>query len=497
VIDIDRVGDIELLRQVAKIQDAELKRVHGELRAKQRQWAELAGKTPEQIEAVMGALDQDIESTTQRVYGGGSERRPRKEGTPEKSKAPQQGHGPKAQPELLRTESIHTLDDADKACPDCGTHLKPWQDQFEDSEEVDIVDVQYVLRKHRRQKYRCACGHIETALGPEKTVPGGRYSTQFGVHVAVAKFADHLPLERQVKRMRRCGMDVDSQTLWDQTHALYARLLPVKDRLHAYLLQKEVICVDETRWPLLGTKGRKTKNWFVWSLTADDGVLYLIQDGRSNEEGEKILKNYGGVAVTDGYVVYSSLSTSKGFVLANCWAHARRKFIEAEPSAPNEAQAFLDQIGQLFGLEQEIDRQVATLRTDEAKTLRAQVRDERSRPVLQKIGEMAAEVRAPRESPIARAVRYLENRWEPLKVFLTDPRVPLTSNAVERSLRGPVLGRNNHFGSRSERGTQVAALMYSLIESAKLNGMDPNRYLSMAATAGIRGEPIPLPHELV
>jgi len=278
------------------------------------------------------------------MYGGGSERRPRKRDKPDKPKAETKGHGPKPQPDLIVEEHVHVLDAADETCPDCGGHLETFEGQFEESEEIDVVEIQYVLKKHKRQKYRCGCGHIETALGPEKSIDGGRYSLDFGVHVAVSKWADHLPLERQVKRMRRAGLKVDSQTLWDQVQVLARHLEPVLERLHGHLLSKEVVLVDETRWPVLGTKGRKTKNWFVWSLTSDDAVLYKIQNGRSNQEGEAILQNYAGVAVTDGYVVYDSLSKKNGFVLANCWSHARRKFIEAEASAPEEASEILDKI---------------------------------------------------------------------------------------------------------------------------------------------------------
>jgi hypothetical protein len=106
------------------------------------------------------------------------------------------------------------------------------------------------------------------------------------------------------------------------------------------------------------------------------------------------------------------------------------------------------------------------------------------------------EVKALRESPIAKAVKYLENRWEGLTRFLGDGRIPITSNGVEAALRNPVLGRNNHFGSKSVRGTQVAAIFYSFVESAKLNGLDPAAYLKTAALAHIRGQTVPLPHEI-
>ena len=173
-------------------------------------------------------------------------RRPRQREKPEKLKAQQKEHGAKAQPELIVEEQVDELDAADETCPDCGGHLEVWKGQFEGSQEIDVVEIQYVLKKHKRQKYRCDCGHIETALGPDKLIPGGRFSPRFAAHVAVNKFADHLPLERQSKRMRRLGLDVDSQTLWDQTYALATKLQPVCVQLHEYLLSKELVLADET-----------------------------------------------------------------------------------------------------------------------------------------------------------------------------------------------------------------------------------------------------------
>jgi len=497
MVDLERVRDIELIRTVAKIQDAELHRLNDIMRKERRYFAQKMGMSPEQVELELLKLEDEISETHQRIYGGGSERRPR-EARPEREepKPPQKGHGPTPQPELKLEEHVHALDAADETCPSCGEHLEAWDGQFETHEEVDVVEVQYVVKKHKRQKYRCACGHIETALGPDKPILGGRYGLGFAAHVAVNKYADHLPLTRQVGRMKRVGLQVTSQSLWDQAVGLAVHIEPLLDRLHSYLLSKDVVQVDETRWPVLGSKARKkTKNWFVWSLAAEDAVLYKIQDGRSNEEGREILQDYKGVAVTDGYIVYDSLSKSNGFVLANCWSHARRKFIEAERAHPEEAGDIIDIMGSLFGIEREIDLRVASLPPWEALEVRKAMRQAESKPRVNALGEAVSKIKALKGSPLARAIQYLDNRWERLNVFLDDPRVPMTSNAVERSLRGPVLGRKNFQGSRSRRGTEIAALYYSLIESCRLNGLDPHRYLLETGRAAIREQELLLPHE--
>lgn len=488
MIDLDRVTDVDLLRTVAKVQDAEIRRLHSMVQ-------QLASAKGKDAEAQLAMLQEQLADRCNKSLGKGSERRPRDKA--KKDRAQQRGHGTKPQPALQFKELIHSLDEADQVCPDCGGHLKERPGQFVDSEETDVVEIQYILKKHRRQKYRCCqCSHEEVALGPTKLIPGGRYSLDFAVHTVIAKFDDALPFERQVKRMRRAGLDVNSQTLWDQSWALCCVLQNAVERLHQHLLEQPVVIVDETRWPLLGAKGRKkTKNCFIWALVADGGVIYRIEKTRSTESGRALLRDFEGTAVADGYIVYEVIAKDGLVRIANDWSQVRRKFIEAEPST-SLAVPFLDDIGELFLIEREIKDRVAALDPIEADARRAQIRDEQSRPIVARIGERAAEVRAMKDSPIATAVKYMANRWDGLKVFLDDPRVPITTNEIERLLRGPVLGRVNSLGSRSERGLLTAGTFYTLIESAKLNGLDPAEYLRTAALAGIRGETIPLPHEL-
>jgi transposase len=332
--------------------------------------------------------------------------------------------------------------------------------------------------------------------GPVKLIAGGRYSLDFAIHVAIDKWCDHLPLERQVRRMKRAGLDVDSQTLWDQTWALTCCFRKAIGELHQYLLSKDVLLADESHWPLIGQHDQKTKNWFTWALVSDNAALYTILNSRSNEAAAEVLGDFRGTLLTDGYIVYTSKSKELGFRQANDWCHPRRHFLEAEDSAPDDAKLFIDDIGKLFLIEREIAEASVGLSPDEALALRAHQREERSKPVVAAIGRQAAEVTALRDSPIARAVKYLENRWKGLCVFLSDPRVPITSNAVERALRCSVIGRNNFFGSRSERGIESAGTFYSMVESAKLNGLEPRAYLKLAALAHLRGERVPLPHEI-
>jgi transposase len=484
-IDLDRTSNIELLRQIAKLQDAEIRRLLGKLEETIARLPE--GPEREQLRAELERREGLGQA------GGGSERRPRREEKPPKPKREQRGHGPTPQPKLDFEPKVHVLDEADRVCPSCAGELEAWDDKFDDSEEIDVVELQYVIKKHRRQKYHCVCGHIECATGPEKLIPGGRYSLDFAIQVALDRYAMSIPLDRQVKAMKRAGLQVTTQTLWDQLWALSSKLAPTHEALRRHCVAQPVLLADETRFPLLGGTDRATKNWFIWAMAAPDAVYYAFLDGRSNEEARAVLDGFGGTLVVDGYVVYESLSKEMGFQVANDWCHVRRKFIEAE-STSDEAGPILDDIAALFLIERELDAR--SLAPEDDAPRRLELRRERSRPVMIRIGERAARVRALRDSPIAKAVRYLENRWEGLQVFLEDGSVPLTSNGAERALRLPVVGRKNSLGAKSQRGMEVASVLTTLIQSAIQCGLDPGACLRTAALAAIRGQPIPLPHQL-
>jgi transposase len=249
-----------------------------------------------------------------------------------------------------------------------------------------------------------------------------------------------------------------------------------------------VLGVDETTWQLLGHRGKPSKRWYTWALCADDGVLYRLGESRSAEAASKIIRDFKGTLVSDGYTAYHALKKQgAGFRIAHCWAHVRRKFIEAEASAKAPCAAVLDLIGQFY----EVERSVTGPPQE-----RLAVRNEKSRPIVQQIHQWALSTTSLPQSPLGKAIGYLRSLWPGLLVFLDDPNVSLDNNAVERALRGVVVGRKNHYGSKSVRGTEVAALFYSLIESTKLVGLDPDHYLKVAANAAIDGAKIPLPHEL-
>ncbi len=470
--------------------------------------AELAAATGNAVagQLRLEALEQQLAKLTKQIFGNSSEKRgddapadgetegDDKEKDDKKKK--RSGHGPTAQPKLPVVDVDHKLDDADKTCPKCGGGLEEMAGQFEEHEEIDVVPLRFIRKRHRRQKYSCNCGgHIETAFGPDKLCPGARYSIDFAIYVAISKYCDHLPLERQIRMMARDGLVVTSQSLWDQIEQLTWIVESVMPRMLAHVLAQPVVGGDETTWELMGKKLGEGKSWYVWVLRTPDAVYYAIRGSRGAATAKELLASFAGVLMCDGYVAYISLALQyPHVVLAHCWAHVRREYRDIEKSFPAACGEILDLIGELYLIEKPRPEDAAA----DAITVRAERRDRESRRVVEKIEEWfyrTVPTCLP-ESGLHKAIGYMVNMWKGLVLFLDNPLIPLDNNGTERAARGPVLGRKNHYGSRSLRGTQVAATLYSIVESAKLNGLEPRFYLRVAVRAGLRHETVPLPHEV-
>ncbi|MEK7703309.1 MAG: transposase, partial [Myxococcota bacterium] len=441
MIDIARERDPDILRQVAQLLDTENQRLHARVRALLTELASVKGQSATSLQQELFRLQELLAQRAQALFGRSSEKRAHHCETsassavavaaPASEPRKQTGHGPKAQPSLPIVEVEHDLDEADKMCPKCGGGLCEMAGQFEEFEEVDVVERSFVVKKHKRKKYRCGCNaHIETAEGPEKLGANNRYAIDFAIEVAIGKYLDHLPLERQVRVMRREGLRVDSQTLWDQIELLARQLMVLPELILKHLMKKQV------------------------------------------------LGDYDGTVVCDGYTAYEKLRKKGGrFRLGHCWSHVRRKFIAAEKSYAREAGAIVNLIDELFAIE----RLCPTGPPDDEERLRLllALRQEKSQWVIKALEcwdlELAGKVLP--KSTMGKALAYMAKLWPGLTRFLTDPRVPLSNNASERVQRGVVVGRKNHYGSKSKRGTEVAALFYTLIESAKLCGLEPKAYL--------------------
>jgi len=503
VLRVDAIADLETAKQVAVLLEKENARLHARLKELLAEIARLRGEDGQkQLEFEIMKLQEQMALLQHRLYGASSEKRPGKDedsstDEPKKPKKPKCGHGPREQPALPLIEEEHALDDNEQICELCHEPILEWKGQTEDSDEVDIVERHFVIKRHKRKKYRCTCTAApKTAPGQLKLIAGGRYSIEFAVEVATSKYLDHLPLERQARIMGREGLVVDSQTLWDQIELLARHLRASYDALLAHLHHKETLHADETPWYLL--QGKPAKRWYVWMIASTDAAYYHLDATRSTEAARKILDGYRGRLMVDGYEVYQKLARgSPGLILGFCWSHVRREFVDAERFYP-QCSDVIDLIGGLFAVEASVadpDRLAGDARV-EALALRKKVRNEQSRPLVDKIETWARNQRALPQSKLRKAIEYMLGLWPGLVRFLDDSLLPLQNNLAERELRGVVVGRKNHYGSKSQRGTEVAAIFYSLLQSAYLCGVDPKAYLAETARRAIRTPgSVTLPHD--
>lgn len=467
---LERESDIEELRRIAMAQHAQIQQLIRQLRRKCDQLAFYTGNKDELQQTL--ALIETLTGEAKVAEAAAKSPQPK---VPPKPRATT---GPTPQPNLPRVPLLCELDEADKTCPSCGGALHAMADQAETSELIDVVEVSYCIREVRQQKYVCGCGGcVETAPGPDRALPGSRYSLAFAVKVVLDKYLDHIPLERQVRILGRHDLVVTSQTLWDMACAIAKRLAIVDAALYAHALAQPVIGLDQTGWPRLEQDAKKP--WQMWCLTAPGVVVHRIRDDKSAATMTALVGNYHGVIVCDAASTHEAgARDGPGITLAACWAHVFRKFEEAAPDHP-DAERALAWIGALY----EIDRRgegdlarIAELRAAEAPAVLAAFKDWLWHQATLKT------------LSIGKAAAYTIANWDRLTHFVGDARIPLDNNATERAIRGPVVGRKNHYGSKSRLGTQVAATLYTILETAKLHGIDPAGYLAAAVVAADRGE---------
>jgi transposase len=497
VLSIEQIEDRERLRSIALVLEKENRSLRQKIQELERKLAHLSGlEIGAEMQLELTYLRELLVSRERALFGESSEKRLRPEAQPaavENPKKKQTGHGPREQPQLPQVDCEHELGESERTCSQCGSPLSEMAGQSEDSEEITVVERRFVLVHHRRKKYRCSCnGEVKTAPAPLKLTVGKesrsrRYSIDFAVEVAVNKYLDHLPLERQVQMMKREGLIIDSQTLWDQLEGLARVLGPTAEANRQRVLASPVVGADETWWRLMAGKPpeKGSKRWWAWALASPEAVAYQILDSRSKSAAKEVLSGYQGTLITDGYGVYAGVAKDAPELrLAHCWAHVRRKFVEADAITPGAGREALDWIGQLYKVERD---------AKESLEERRKLRQDRSRPIVDRLQALALEHRGLPESKITKAFRYMLGLWPGLIHFLDDSQVPLDNNATERALRGTVVGRKNHYGSRSKRGTEVTALFYSLLGTAKLAGCDPRRYLLEATRAALLNQAPVLP----
>ena len=471
---IDQIEDPEKLRRVAVLLDRTVEDLQERVKKLTFENALLRGETMAQADfsfpqaALQKALDGPVEKPGKKP-----------------SRCPDQpGHGPSPQVNLPSVDQVHELPEAERDCSACGGTLDAMDGQYEESEEITVTERSYTLVLHRRQKYRCRCnGCVATAPGPLKLIPGGRYSLDFASHVAISKYADHLPLERQVEIMSRHDLKVRSQSLWDQIEAAARVLRPTYEAIGAWLMTQSLLHADESGWLQIGDTGKP--KWTAWVVCNPKATWFRIASSKSEAEGRRLLRGYQGTVVADGYQVYKQLARGRdpdtpGYHLAHCWAHVLRKFRDDVPD-DSRRNWLLERIGALYKTEKEI---VLEAGEDAAKHLA--LRKEHAGKITREIRTWALAQGGLKRGEFGKALAYMLRHWDGLTRFLEDSAVPLDNNPAERALRDLVVGRKNHYGSHSQRGAEVSALFYTLIGTATLCGRKPDEYLREAITAALR-----------
>jgi transposase len=379
---------------------------------------------------------------------------------------------------LPREDVVHR---AATSCPGCGGALRRIGEDM--TETLDYVPGRFKVVRHLREKLSCrACDTVVSAPAPDHAITRGRAGAGLLAHIVVSKYDDHLPLYRQAEIYAREGVSLETSTLCGWVGATAVALAPLVDALAAEVTASDTLHVDDTPVPVLAPGTGKTKTGRLWVYVRDErpfagerpaAALFRYSVDRKGEHPRAHLKDFTGVIHADGYAGFNELFAGNRIAEAACWAHVRRKFFDVHAATASPlAKEALDRIGQLYGVEETIKGFSPDHRRRE--------RQERSKPIALALADWADETvrKLSRKSDLAAAFRYMRARRPALGRCFDDGRLALDNNPAERALRCVAIGRKNYLFAGSDAGGQRAAAMYSLIETAKLNGLDPQRYLT-------------------
>jgi transposase len=377
--------------------------------------------------------------------------------------------------ETRKLESPHT------ACPDCGGTLYPLGEDT--AETLEYVPAHFKVICTVRPKKSCGrCDRIVQEPAPDRPIERGLAGPALLAHVLVAKYSDHLPLYRQSEIYAREGIELERATLAGWVGGASRALAPLVDALQKYVMEARKIHADDVPVPVLAPGNNKTKTGRLWTYVRDDrpagsadapAVWFAYSPDRKGEHPAEHLKTFQGTLQADAFAGFNRIYETGRVDEAACWAHVRRKFydlVEAHQS-PIAAEA-VERIATLYGIEKEIRGRPP----DE----RLAVRREKAQPLLESFHAWLQESQAKvsRKSDAAVAIRYALELWPALTRFAADGRLEIDNNAAERAVRAITLGRKNYLFLGADAGGTYAAAIYSLIGSAKLNGIDPEAYLS-------------------
>jgi transposase len=486
----DLPDDVEALKAIiaerdAKIavQDAIIARHGADTRLRDMMIAKLRARLDKQLRDRFGSSPESLEQLQLMLEDleivGSAE-------APARSTPAEAGEKPARRPlpDHLPRQS-HVLD-AGKACNACGGKLKRVGEDV--TEELEYIPGRFIVNRIVRPRMACACcEHFQQAQLPSRPIERGRAGPGLIAHVLVSKYADHLPLYRQSQIYARAGLELERSTLADWVGKASALLAPLAEAIGSYVRAGEAIHADDTPVDVLSPGRGKTLTGRLWTYVRDErpwgsaaapAAVFAFSMDRKGIRPAEHLAGYRGFMHADGYAGFEELFRPKtggvgGVREVACLAHVRRKFFDiAKDQGPSIAAEAVARIAELYAIEDEARGRPP----DE----RARIREAKARPVFEALscwlqGQLQ---RVSAKSDLAGAIRYALTRLPRLEVYLSDGRLEIDNNAAERSIRGLAIGRKNWLFAGSEAGGQTAAVAYTLIETAKLNAIDPQAWLT-------------------
>lgn len=385
--------------------------------------------------------------------------------------------------ELPRVEIVHDLPEAEKVCPHDGTPLRRIDSEVH--EQLDLIPAKVQVLRHVRHTYACPCCEqfVVTAKKPKQPIEKGMASPRLLATIATQKYVDGLPLYRQEEAFARLGITLDRTTQANWMVKCGALIQPLINLIHERMLDQSVLHVDETRVQVLKEPGRKAQaQSFMWVMrsTEHPAVLYRYAPSRSGDVAKELLDDFKGALMVDGYEGYSAVCANSGITRLGCWAHARRGFVEARKTYPEGKTGLADEvlahIQALYRIEQEAK--------DKPPDARLALRQAQAVPILHTLSHWLDQHkdRIVPKTLLGKAVHYLAHQWPRLARYVDDGRWPIDNNPAENAIRPFVIGRKNWLFSASPKGADASANLYSLIETAKANGLEPHAYLNRVFT---------------
>jgi transposase len=370
----------------------------------------------------------------------------------------------------------HDLPEAEKTCPCCGGAKQRIGEDL--SRELEFTPAKLEVNVHVLPKYACPkCRDgVASPPVPPKPVPGGIAGPGLVSFVLVSKFADHLPLYRLEDILFRHGVSLSRSTLCDWVRNAAILLDPLAELQRTLVLQSDVMWTDDTHVMVLGGKKPGSTRGRFWAYISEGAAPYSVYDftmSRARDGPAAFLKDYRGFLHADAYGGYDGIFlNSDGAILeVACWAHARRKFYEARPNAPREANQILEWIRQLYDLEERAH--------DVTAMERQALRQRESVPILDRIEAYLDEL-SPRvlpKSALGKALTYARNQRAALRRYVTDGRLTIDNNVSERTLRLQAIGRKNWEFLGSEEAGPRAAVLFTILAGAKRHRLEPWAYL--------------------